>query len=722
MKAKAKPPAAPSENPWRLPPAVGGGLLAGWAILILALFLDRSATPWNYAGPMLDQWAAMRLFHGYGLKCLFGFAAAAWIVWAACALGAWCIHQAAPEARLLAFERIAWGGALGFGLLANAVLILGALRLWYPAVFAGLLTALTLFLIFQRRSRPPADPAPVPALPWMGIWLIALALLGGLLLIGSLAPEIFFDSLHYHLAVPNLYRISHRLFSVSTSLYSNFAMTIQMVYGLAITIGNTLSAKLVHALVGGLLALGFIAFGQRHLSPGSGILATLFFFGMPMIGYNLTTAGTDVAWSALQFAAAAVLVRALLGPGRRFLRLAGALTGIAASCKYPAFPFIPIAGVLILWRRRGDERLSWKASLLDLAHFLGPALLFVAPVLIKNAAFHGNPLYPFGGTFWGTPPIDPKDWQSFVADTNPRSLAALFQDPSNFFRFIAHPWFMTINRDSSSELIGPLYLIGLPLLFLLRHPNPAFRLMRRYAMMIWLLWLFTSTVPRYGAPALALAAPLLADAALRAARAPWVRVPVMGALAIGSARNLYFLFFLLYNIGGWAVVGGLEAEDAYLGRMHATYPLPPYDAIRWMNGHLPAGSKILFAGESRSYYTRHATVMHSIPGRQPIVDWPRQAGDSEALARRLRREGVTHLFLNLGEGIRNAAYGIFAWDPRGWAVLNDFWSRYMKLAWKEEDPNPREPKELYVYEILSEAQAAQPHEAPPNPFARWRPQ
>ena len=61
------------------------------------------------------------------------------------------------------------------------------------------------------------------------------------------------------------------------------------------------------------------------------------------------------------------------------------------------------------------------------------------------------------------------------------------------------------------------------------------------------------------------------------------------------------------------------SEDAYLGRMHATYPTPPYDALVWMNQHLPPDAVVLFAGESRSYYLQRRAIPSSIPGPQPVV-------------------------------------------------------------------------------------------------------
>ena len=62
-------------------------------------------------------------------------------------------------------------------------------------------------------------------------------------LFGSLSPEIFYDSLHYHLAVPNLYRLHHGIYNEPNFAYAGFVMSVQMVWGFALTLGNENTAK-----------------------------------------------------------------------------------------------------------------------------------------------------------------------------------------------------------------------------------------------------------------------------------------------------------------------------------------------------------------------------------------------------------------------------------------------------------------------------------------------
>src|SRR5207244_3062493 len=129
-----------------------------------------------------------------------------------------------------------------------------------------------------------------------------------------------------------------------------------------------------------------------YLARGAGLLGALFFLSTPMVGMNITTAGIDVAASALQFIAVLALIRALEEPeARQWLLVAGILTGLAAGCKYTYFPAIPVACIIIIWYRR------------RIAAFAIPATLMVLPFLARNIVFHHNPVYPFFATSLGVP-------------------------------------------------------------------------------------------------------------------------------------------------------------------------------------------------------------------------------------------------------------------------------------------------------------------------------
>ena len=193
-----------------------------------------------------------------------------------------------------------------------------------------------------------------------------------------------------------------------------------------------------------------------------------------------------------------------------------------------------------------------------------------------------------------------------------------------------------------------------------------------------------------------LACPLLAEAVLSAVTEWKVRWLLLGSLIAGVFFNLAFQLMILSSWEGWQVVAGKVSEASYLGSMHASYPTPPYDALVWMNENLPKSARVLFAGESRSYYLERRAIPSSIPGPQPVVVWAREARTGAELAQKMRAAGVTHIFLNLMEALRTDSYREFQWDPASWAVFDDFWTHSTRLIWKKENSRPRKPRRRFT--------------------------
>jgi len=191
------------------------------------------------------------------------------------------------------------------------------------------------------------------------------------------------------------------------------------------------------------------------------------------------------------------------------------------------------------------------------------------------------------------------------------------------------------------------------------------------------------------------------------------------AIALAACGNLYELMRIQYSMEGWTVVGGLVGKDDYLSRMHASYPTPPYEGILWMNQHLPADAKVLFAGEGRNYYMQRVAVPSSVHDPEPIIRWSHEASSAAAFREKLKAEGISYIYLNLVEAMRNSGYKAFHWNPAQWKIFDEFWNRDVELTWKTESMDRQNPKAQYVYRVLSDDEASRPHVAPPNPFQRW---
>jgi hypothetical protein len=696
------------------------------------LFVKVKGTP-RFGDELLslvNGYQGFHLWHAYSAKALGALAIALWIIWIAIKCGGQLLNKLVPVAELLPIERRVFSAGLGFASISLMTLLLGVLRLWYVSVFWFLLVAASI-AFFPRRPWQikwnNSIPAITPLKEWWALAASAILVAAGLIfLIGDLAPEIFYDSLHYHLAVPNLYLVNHRIYNEPNFAYASFIMVVQLFWGFALTVGNEITVKLLHGAMTLLLFFAFIAFERRYLAQNAGLLGTLIFVSMPLVGINATAAGIDVASSAVQFLAVFALTRAVTGdrgePGRhQWVRLAGLFTGVAATCKYTSLLAVPVACIVIAWARR-RERQQWQSVFRQLGLFLVYATLFMLPFYMKNVVFHHNPVYPIAGGIWGDPRVEDHSWNNIAKETGPPQLLQANALPELFVRFFRDPWLITMNgRDGGQNFIGPLLLGLLPLLLVVRPPGIACGVLARYSLGLWVAWLLTTTAQvRFGMPLLAIVSLLLAHTVLSFRSAVAVRQALLVLCIFSAAWNLYYMLVLTGSKDGWRVVGGMVSEHDYLAEQHLSYPTPDYEGLAWMNNNLPPGSKVMMLGDTRSYYTRIPVVPFSLFDNQPIVTMSRTAVNGDEVAEILRKEGVTHLFVNAAEAIRTESYGPFQWDANSWAVLDNFWRGHVQLIWSSvvAPPNFRA---LFVYEVRSDRESSENLVPAFNPFQRWKP-
>jgi hypothetical protein len=116
----------------------------------------------------------------------------------------------------------------------------------------------------------------------------------------------------------------------------------------------------------------------------------------------------------------------------------------------------------------------------------------------------------------------------------------------------------------------------------------------------------------------------------------------------------------------------------------------------------------------------------------------------------LREKGITHILLNVPEARRLKVYDMSHFEPREYGLFVRFWNRYVRevhrdiaditvlprgiLSMKQQQPAwwrnyaADEGNYVYVYEILSDAEAAKPHAVPRDfwedpslfPESRWK--
>jgi len=306
------------------------------------------------------------------------------------------------------------GAALGIMLASLMVMGLG---------LAGLLNRPLLVLVF---------PAFLACAPWRRIvvpagrgWktfgpaLLLLPLLSDIL-VAPLLPPVNVDMLVYHLGVPELWRMAHRIYAYPGNMTFSYPMGLERLYlplqAMGMSGANAWLHLLLLALSAALVAGVLRELGSPH-ARAFGWLA----FGSSASLYLAMQGHQDIG----MVFAVALAMRAVVRGSMADLATAGAL-----------LPFLKYTGLeysatfALAWLVLGVGRAGRKLAVIVLLGALVPSL----PWLARNWLDTGNPLYPFFHHL--LPSLNWRDWNSGML------------------------WFIMRNATVQPDFTGPLGMAG----------------------------------------------------------------------------------------------------------------------------------------------------------------------------------------------------------------------------------------------------------------------
>lgn len=637
-------------------------------------------------------------------------------------------------------ERWLLSGGIGAGSVSVLLLLLGLAGLWRPLThqvlfFAGL--AACAGLEAYRRLRPPPDgqgegseagPPRHPAGTYGPFEWAALALIGCAAVLNVLAtatPEIFYDSLVYHLSLPKLYLLRGHIMPTPENCYSGIPFGLQMLYGPALALSGENLAALLHCSFGLATGLALWAWTRRFASVSAGVLAALVFYLCPVVLYGSWYCGVDLGASFYSLLALYAVCRFLSpeaaesGRTRAWSVCAGILTGLAMSTKYNVFPVGAALIVVHGWLGRRTER-----PLRDTVWMAGTAAAVLAPWLVKNVAFYGNPLYPFLYEKIGWAKV--ADWPGFMGAAGSRPLSATFGSLKGFFDFLLFPWTVSLSDWPMGDWPGPAFILIAPWAVLLRWHvlrksedgagvRDAWLAALALAVAGCLAWCLSSHLVRYVVPALPFIALAAALAVEKGEHPVWLRRAGWVAVLIACGFDFQAAFRQGGLIGSWSVLTGKTDRYTYLTTQRVTYGLPYYSAARFINENTPEDAKVLLLGESRAYYLERDFVAATVFDYNPFWAAVRGARTPAELRAKAREMGITHVLMSARQLLyRKESENVFPEDIAGGDLVEGFWRGYLKRLFTDREDGGKNPRWLTVYEVLDEARE-DPTAGPRNP-------
>jgi len=559
-------------------------------------------------------------------------------------------------------EEFVFAVPLGLGVLSYLILALGLLKLFYLWAFCGLLAVLLIigwkdcarFLnklgselnrIFRKRF----DYSSIA----FGLWFAAM---GGLGFFGALVPASGFDwdGLAYHLAVPKIYLSHHGIMPLPWMSHSNFPFALEMLYTLGLALHGQALARLFHFGCGVLLCIAIGCWANAAFGKGVGRLAAAIFASVPLVCWEATVAYNELALALFCTLSIWAWWKKNEDSKTGWTILSGIFAGLALATKMLAgFLVIFFAAatvwmaLLLLWQKmksKTQPTYSLPNLFLMLAVWLVPAMVVAAPWYVKSYLSTGNPVYPF---FYGF--FDGRYWSAELANQYSQSQAA-FGMGHGIQWLLALPWTLTMYGhkflDRPGQLIfynmviavlGPLFLMSLPLMLWGMRKNPLVRFLLAYCGAALIAWFFLSAQTiRYILPVV----PALAIAA--AAALIWIQrrkdwFASLVSASIWCELSLGLAACMLLVVPNLLVAWGMEPQDDYLTRTLNIYPI-----CKQVNTTLPPQAKLMLLGDTRGFYLNREYIWGL--GHHNLIS-PSETTSAQSLDKALTGLEVTHILL-----------------------------------------------------------------------------
>ena len=575
-------------------------------------------------------------------------------------------------------------GALGYATLAWLRISVSRTEAWAMSLLVGaaLLSTVILAVGLAGGARRPVlfavgvlalvSPWFAPALVTFRVraafsWTIAAVMVayGVVYLVHAWAPEISPDGMAYHVALPAQYLRAGRIGFIPTNIYAQLSQAMEMLYLHAFAFGRHSATALVHlAFLFALLAL-MKAYALRSGIPRS---AGLLVLASPVVGIDAASAYNDVALAAALFAVFWMMERWREEDCDRLLWVAGLMAGLAFAIKYTAILALPYALFCV------GRRLTMARA----ARLVAAATLMMAPWLLKNIVFTGNPVAPFANAWFPNEVFDPALEGAYRA-------ALAFPH----LRWAQVPYETLVAGFALGGLLGPVLYLS-PLVFFSR----------------WRLVL----------PAVLFAAPFALNLGTRflIPGLPFVALGI--ALALSRWRGVWPTVVILHVVLGWYPITHSFA-NRYAWRINE---FPWQAALRLEPEEAFIGRKVL-------EFPMFAALQQAKGKVLTYAQFPDSYVGAEMVTATLSRQGVEmrEMLWMANDPNRAARYGWQFWFPQ---------QRLRGVRVSEREPGGESlmVAELHVYHLLDELPLANAtlRTQPPsneasfvvdgNPLTRWR--
>jgi hypothetical protein len=463
-------------------------------------------------------------------------------------------------------------------------------------------------------------------------------------------PPSFYDSLVYHLGIPNLYLQHAGFVETPQFLFANASIYYEISLIPAVFAGD-LVPRLFHFFIGVIFLLAAADFAVEMFKIKKRHVLLLLFLAMPMSVFLLSTVKNDLLSAFFIFLGVRFLLK------KRF-NLSALFWGFAIGIKYTnAIPLIIFLVIFFVKEGGGTpnpftvsqmpffrsfiskicrkNKVSQGIKRFPLKKIVVFGLITTAvvlPILVKNYYFTKNPFFPFLNQYFNAEYWDTSRYELMKAD-----VGKMFYSLIDAIKF---PYTLSYGQLGFGGIVGAQFLIFLPFLLIVRE-----RLKKN-----WYLLLFA---------VLTLYAGGCFTGSLRFLYIVFVFLSMYLAVIYESVSQkiVKYLFFIVISLNFITALASQEqmyrSYQLFFQRLdveeYKAFIFPAYPGFAYVNRHAEPGSRVMLVGEARNYYLKRPYLVASSMDYSILKKYLEQSENAEAFLRTLRNDKIDYIIINLGE-------------------------------------------------------------------------
>ena len=453
----------------------------------------------------------------------------------------------------------------------------------------------------------------------------------------SLFPPTFYDSMMYHLAVPNYYILHGGIVPWDNNFNASLPLNGEMIFLFSLLSGTVFTPKLLSLFYGIIIIILLTQWYRESFGGRKYFLPGLLFLTIPQISFLMSSSKTDII--GILFMLMGIRSFFYFREKRmsgNFLVLSGVFWGLAIGTKY-IFAFYLVGFFLSLlflpeFKFRDKHRTVIKISLI--------VLLCMAPWFMKNIVTTGNPVYPylssyFGGSNWDS--TQGENFSTIIKRGGGKTVSDYLKFP---IKLLTKPYSYGI-----TAVWGFMFLLFLP--FSLFNGNRSGgRALLLTSLFSFMLMLPFAMVPRYFLSSLLLISiPVSLGIERAVEKIRVVRIFITPVIVLIASLNLILLVNLQEKFfHGFSFLFSKYSGEHTGKKLNYLYALPYYGGVEYINEHLSDNDLVAFLGEDRTFYMNKMFLASSFNDKNIILDKLRESGSFTEFRMELELQGITHIY------------------------------------------------------------------------------